>query len=101
MDGIFQATCRNEIIWKRSDAHSDAKQGAKHYGRVTDSILFYTKSDDYTFNTIYAPLPQTTQDKWYRHVEPKTGRRYNLADLTASKAGGGNEKKRGRNRFIT
>src|SRR5438093_12749481 len=30
----------NEIVWKRSDAHSDAKQGAQHYGRVHDSIFF-------------------------------------------------------------
>jgi DNA modification methylase len=89
MDTIFGANnFQNEIVWKRSDAHSDAKQGAKHYGRVTDNILFYTKSDEFTFNTIYVPLPQTTQEKWYRHVEPKTGRRYNLDNLTASKAGG-------------
>jgi len=89
MDRIFgENHFQNEIVWKRSDAHSDARQGAKHYGRVTDSILFYTKSDEYTFNTIYVPLPETTQEKWYRHIEPKTGRRYNLDNLTASKAGG-------------
>ena len=89
MDQLFgDKFFQNEIVWRRSDAHSDAKQGAKHYGRVTDSILFYTKSDEYTFNTTYTPLPETTTEKWYRHVDPKTGRRYNLADLTASKAGG-------------
>jgi len=89
MDKMFGVrSFQNEIVWKRSDAHSDAKQGARHYGRVTDSILFYSKSDEYVFNTTYVPLPQTTQDKWYRHVEPKTGRRYNLDNLTASKAGG-------------
>ncbi len=89
MNKIFgDRNCQNEIIWKRSDAHSDAKQGAKHYGRVCDTILFYTKSSEYTFNSIYQPLPESTREKWYRHIEPKTGRRYNLADLTASKAGG-------------
>jgi adenine specific DNA methylase Mod len=31
MDTIFGANnFQNEIVWKRSDAHSDAKQGAKH-----------------------------------------------------------------------
>ncbi|CAG0962533.1 Modification methylase BamHI [Anaerolineales bacterium] len=72
----------NEIAWKRSDAHSDAKQGAKHYGRVHDILLFYVKNEDTTFNSIYGPLPQSTIDNWYRNVEPETGRRYNKADLT-------------------
>jgi DNA modification methylase len=73
---------QNEIVWKRADAHSDAKQGAKHYGRVHDSIFFYTGSQDYTFNSIYNPLPASTIEKWYRHVEEGTGRRYNKADVT-------------------
>lgn len=73
---------QNEIVWKRADAHSDAKQGAKHYGRVHDSIFFYTGSQDYTFNSIYNPLPESTVEKWYRHVEEGTGRRYNKADVT-------------------
>jgi len=89
MDKVFgEGNFQNEIIWKRSDAHSDAKQGAKHFGRVTDTILFYTKGGKYTFNTVYVPLSESTQEKWYRHVDPKTGRKYNLDNLTAAKAGG-------------
>lgn len=34
--GLF----RNEITWKRSHAHGDTGQGAVHFGRVTESILF-------------------------------------------------------------
>ncbi len=79
---------QNEIVWKRSDAHSDAKQGAKHYGRVHDSIFFYTAGKTYTFNSLYNPLPESTKEKWYKHVEEGTGRRYNMADLTAAKPGG-------------
>jgi DNA modification methylase len=73
---------RNEIVWKRSDAHSDAKQGAKHYGRVHDVLLFYSKRDDPTYNSLYRPLPQSTIDNWYRNVEEGTGRRYNKADTS-------------------
>jgi DNA modification methylase len=42
MDEVFGGRERfvNEITWKRSSAHSDAKQGARHFGRVTDTILF-------------------------------------------------------------
>ncbi len=73
----------NEIVWKRSDAKSDVGQGAKHLGRVHDSIFYYVGGDEaYTFNPHFNPLPQSTIDKWYRHVEEGTGRRYNKADLS-------------------
>lgn len=89
LDAVFgPENFRNEIVWKRSDAHNDAKQGARQYGRVHDVILFYTKSDEWTWNAIYSPLPESTQASWYRNVEEGTGRRYNKADLTAAKAGG-------------
>jgi DNA modification methylase len=73
----------NEITWKRSDAHSDVGQGAKHLGKVCDTLFFYAKRRDAQIvNMQYQPLPQTTVDKWYRHVEEGTGRRYNKADVT-------------------
>lgn len=92
LDAVFGTkSFRNEIVWKRSDAHNDARQGAAQFGRVHDVILFYTKSNEWTWNTLYTPLPQSTQDSWYRNVEDGTGRRYNKADLTAAKAGGDTE----------
>ena len=43
-DMIFaERNFRNEIIWQRTSTHNDSKQGAKHFGRVTDTILFYSK----------------------------------------------------------
>lgn len=65
-----------------SEAHSDAKQGAKHYGRLSDTILFYSKSDQRTFNTVYQPYDQEYLDRDYRRVEEGTGRRYRLSDLS-------------------
>ncbi|MGH2968380.1 MAG: DNA methyltransferase, partial [Solirubrobacteraceae bacterium] len=45
-DEVFgESNFRGELIWKRSDAHSDAGQGAKHYGRIHEVILQYSKSD--------------------------------------------------------
>jgi DNA modification methylase len=73
----------NEIAWKRQSAHSDAKQGSKHLGRVQDTILLYSGGADYTFHHLYRPYDQEYIDKFYRHVEPETGRRYRLGDLTA------------------
>jgi DNA modification methylase len=83
LDSVFGAQhFKNEIIWKRSDAHSDAKQGATHLGRVHDVIFYCSKTDIPRFNTLYTPLPDSTQERWYRHVEEGTGRRYNKADVT-------------------
>ena len=46
LDEIFgRDNFRNEIVWKRSDAKGDAAQGSKHYSRIQDSILYFTKSE--------------------------------------------------------
>lgn len=83
LDAVFGPTrYTNEVVWKRSDAHNDAKQGAKHFGRIHDVLLYYRKSDSSPFNVIYKPLPSSTVEKWYRHVEEGTGRRFNKADVT-------------------
>jgi DNA modification methylase len=81
LDGVFGVThFRNEIIWKRNSAHSDAKQGAQHYGRLTDAIFFYSKGDDVTWNQIYRPYDETYLDRDYRRVE-NDGRRYRLDNI--------------------
>lgn len=92
LDAVFgKERYVNEIVWKRSDAHNDARQGSKHYGRIHDSIFFYTKSDRYLFNALHTPLPQSTVEKWYKNVEPVTGRLYNKGDVTGpGGAGKGN-----------
>src|SRR6185312_2295055 len=61
MDSVFGVQFfKNEIIWKRSDAHSDGKQGSTHLGRIHDVILYYSKTDNPQFNTLYTPLPDST-----------------------------------------
>lgn len=83
LDSVFGAHhFKNEIIWKRSDAHSDAKQGSTHMGRIHDVIFYCSKTENPQFNTLHTPLPDSTQERWYRHVEEGTGRRYNKADVT-------------------
>ena len=47
MDAVFAPqNYKNTIIWKRALAHNDAQR----FGRITDFILFYTKSSNYTWN---------------------------------------------------
>lgn len=82
LDVLFGAQFfRNEITWKRSSAHNDVKQGRRAFGNVTDTLLYYTKSDVYTFNPTYTPYDENYTAKFYRHVD-KEGRRYRLSDMT-------------------
>jgi DNA modification methylase len=79
---------RSEIVWKRSSAHSDTKQGRQVHGHIHDVIFFYTKSDEWTWNPLYTPYSQSYIENFYKYVDPETGRRYRLGDLTAAKPGG-------------
>ena len=83
LDKIFgRKHFRNEIIWKRHNAHSDTKQGAKMFGRIHDTIFHYSKTDKFTWNPMYEPYPEEYIEKYYRHIEPETGRRYALGDVS-------------------
>lgn len=81
MDSVFGVeNFVNEIIWKRTSAHSDARR----CGRNADIILFYTKSYSYTWNIQYTEYDEKYLEQFYRHIQPETGRRYRLSDLTAA-----------------
>lgn len=72
----------NEIIWKRQTAHSDTTQGATHLGRLHDTILLYRKGEGGSWNMQYTPYDESYETSFYKHVEPETGRRYGLGDIT-------------------
>jgi site-specific DNA-methyltransferase (adenine-specific) len=76
-DLIFNArNFRNEIIWKRTSSHNDAKN---RYGAISDNILFYTKSNDFTFNKQHEEYTEDYIEKFYRFVD-ENGRRYQSVD---------------------
>jgi site-specific DNA-methyltransferase (adenine-specific) len=80
MDAIYgPVNFRSEVIWKRTSAHSSARR----YGPVHDTILFYSKSDKYTWNQSYQPYDQTYLDEFYTHEDPD-GRRWRRSDLTGA-----------------
>lgn len=82
MDAVFNVrNFRNEITWRRSFAHGDAKQGAKHFGRCTDSLLFYVKSDMVTWNPQYVPYSEEALKRDYKYKEEQTCRIYRLAPV--------------------
>lgn len=63
MDGIFgHKNFRNEIIWQRTGAHGRAKR----WGPIHDILLFYTKSDTYTWNRVFEKYDQSYIEGFYR-----------------------------------
>ena len=77
LDAILGHTnFRNEIIWKRFNFHADAKR----YGRVSDTLLFYSKTDSYVFNRQRAPFSKEYVANKFVHKDAD-GRRFRLSDL--------------------
>lgn len=81
MDKIFHEHLVNEIIWKRTSAHTGEGK-IRSFGTVHDVILFYAKSDKYTFNPHYAPYEERYIEKFYKNVD-RDGRRWMSDNLTA------------------
>ena len=89
LDAIFSPiNFVNEISWRRTSAHSDAKR----MGRVRDEILYYAKNGGtQTWNQVYQPYSREYLETHYRR-ETDDGRRYRTDNLTATGlAGGGYE----------
>jgi site-specific DNA-methyltransferase (adenine-specific) len=80
LDNIFSPkNFRNEIIWERSQPKGHA---TTRFSPCHDSIFFYSKSEKTVFNPQYAEHDPGYLERFYRFVEPETGRRYRLGDLT-------------------
>lgn len=78
LDHIFgPGNFRNEIIWKRTHAHSSSRR----YGPVHDTILFYSKSSEYTWNPVYAPYQDAYLQKHFRQTDQRGS--YQLITCTA------------------
>ena len=78
-----------EIIWKRSSAHSDTKQGRKQHGRIHDVLLFYTKGEHWTWNPIYTRYDEEYKRQFYKYVEEGRDEAIGLATYRAGWSGEG------------
>jgi DNA modification methylase len=68
----------NQITWKRS---TNVSSIGKIWKRAQDTILFYSKSENYCFNFQYKDLSQASKDL-YKHVDEKG--RYQLVPVLVS-----------------
>ena len=79
LDGVFGASnYRNEIIWRRTTSHNSANR----YGKIADTILFYTKSDDYVWNDIRTRYSDAQLSRYH---DDGDGRLYRAENLTADR----------------
>ena len=71
MDKIFgESNFQNEIIW----CYTRPRASDNRYNRVHNTILFYTKSDEYTFNTPRQPYAEASMKNVGRKDKvPKRG----------------------------
>ena len=84
MDEIFQKeNFINEIVWKRTSAHSDSGR----YGINSDYILFYTKTSERVWNQQYEPYSEEYLAR-FRNVDPD-GRKWQDGPITAKGLQGG------------
>ena len=70
----------NEIVWKRSDAKGDVTQGSRHFSRVHDVLLYYTKSAEAIWNPLYVPLSEEYVSKFYKYKDAD-GRRWKMDNM--------------------
>ena len=86
MDAVFgHENFRNEIIWKRTTAHSDA---TRKMGSIHDVLLFYSRGDKFTFHPQYGDYDDEYNQKNFAQRDDD-GRRWASGDLTAKGLKGG------------
>lgn len=83
LDEVFgQDNFVNQITWKRTFAHGDSGQGAKHLGRISDYIYLYGKSSAVNLNSIYVPYEKYYIERVFSGKDDD-GRRWQSVSLTA------------------
>ena len=79
MDAVFgRGNFRSDITWRRTNAKGLSFRG---YPNNADSLLYYSKGDDFIWNRPFIPHDHDYVNKFYKYVEEDTGRRYALDNL--------------------
>ena len=70
---------RGDIVWQRTNAHNDAK---KKLAVLSDTIWYYSKTDKFTYNPIYAQLSEAYKSSFYKFEDERGA--WQSGDLTGS-----------------
>lgn len=80
LDEVFGSeNFRNQIAWKRTNAHGNATY---QLGQIHDTLLFYAQSESATMNPLFVAYDEDYIESFFRFVEVGTGRRYSSQNLT-------------------
>jgi len=86
LDKIFgENNLKGEIIWRRHNAHNDAKN---KLAVLTDTIWYYSKSNKFTYNPIYGKHSEKYKSTFYKYDDNDGRGKYRLADMSAPLGGG-------------
>jgi DNA modification methylase len=86
LDEVFSTdNFRNEIIWRRTGAHGKTRR----FGPIHDVIFFYTKSNNYTWNSIRRPYMREHVEQYFVRDEKGWHTNYYGNVLTGSGQRGG------------
>ncbi len=80
MDAIFGCNnFKNEIIWKRTTSHNDAKK----WGAIHDTILYYSKQPKKSYwNRVYTAYSEEYKKKFYKFTDESGRGVFWKADLS-------------------
>lgn len=67
----------NEITWRRNNSNNNAE---KKFGASTDTILLYSKTDQYIFNRQFKDIDESS----FNMTEKTTGRKFKTSPLVVS-----------------
>ncbi|MBI3953163.1 MAG: restriction endonuclease [Chloroflexi bacterium] len=70
LDSVFgPGNFRNEVVWQRTSSHNDSKK----FGRVNDTILYYSKTQRFTWNPQYTEHDPEYIEDFYRFHDAERG----------------------------
>lgn len=75
----------NEIIWQKT---SSPKAQAEQFSNSHDTLIWYGKSKEYTFNKQYLPYDESYINNFYRYSD-SDGRKYRISDFSQNGQGEG------------
>lgn len=85
LDEVFgQNNFKNEIIWQKTLSR---KAQSGQFGNIHDTILFYSKSFETIFNTIFEERDKTATEKRFPYIDEETGKRFVLDNFTQAGQG--------------
>ena len=74
MDAVFgRDAYKNEITWRKYGGYKNTAK--RKFTTETDTLLYYTKSAEFTFNQVFRPLSEGVIKGEYKHIDEE-GRRY-------------------------